>query len=87
MPARDNDKIEIHERLARMEALLEMLNQALKDQKECNLAQNKKLDKILNNDKDKLQRLATVETKVKNLKAVMFLFLTMVLGVLGKSFL
>ena len=78
MPSNNNgdmqDKIEVHERLARMEAILEAIKEALEDQKRCDEQQDKKLDEILHNDKDKLQRITTTETQIKNLKATLWLF-------------
>ncbi len=69
-----DDTIEVHERLARMEALLEAIQESLRDQKNCDANQDIKLDKILENDKDKLQRITKTEVKVKNIKATLFVF-------------
>lgn len=70
----DNDTIEVHERLARMEAILEAIQKSLDHQQQSDEKQDEKLDQILHNDKDKLQRIATTEEKVKHIKATLWLF-------------
>lgn len=90
--------LEVATRLARMEATLEGIKEHLDDQKETdgkledkidknNEKITKKIDKILENDKDKLQRIAKTETKVKNIKAILWLFLTIFVGIAVKTFL
>ena len=65
MPDNIEDTVEVHERLARMEALMEAIKEALEDQKECDEKLDGKIDKILENDKDKLARISVVEDRVK----------------------
>ena len=89
MPPTKNE-IELHERLARMETHLEQLLVTLDKQEErrvkCDEDQTDKIDQILSNDKDKLQRLATVEERVSNIKTTLWLFLLPISGALAKWF-
>jgi hypothetical protein len=81
----DNDNnVEVHERLARIEAILEAIKDDLQDQKECDEKQDVKLDQILSNDKDKLQRITKTEEKVKNVRATLWIFAVPLAGVLIK---
>ena len=77
-----DDTIEVHERLARMEALLEAIQMALQAQEKNDEKQDVKLDKILENDKSKLQRITITEEKVKNIKATLWVFVVPLVAVL-----
>jgi DNA repair ATPase RecN len=82
----DEDTIKVHERLARMETLLEAIQQALQDQKKCDENQDDKLDKILENDKDKLQRITKTEERIKNIKTALWLFLVPIAAAITRWF-
>jgi hypothetical protein len=85
MPDKD-DTIKVHERLARIEAVLEGIVQTLQAQEKCDEKQDVKLDKILENDKDKLQRITKAETTIKNIKASLYIFSVALVGAVVKSF-
>lgn len=85
-PTSTDEKIQVHERLARMEAILESIGKALEDQKECDEKLEKKIDKILENDKDKLKQITENKTSVKNLKAALYVFVVPLLYAVVKSF-
>jgi len=80
------DIIEIHERLTRIETMLQAIRESLDEQRKSDERQDEKLDKIVNNDKDKLQRIARVETKIKQFRAAAYILCTAVVGALVKSF-
>jgi chromosome segregation ATPase len=80
------ERVEFHERLARIETLLETIEKAIEDQREDDKDLDKKIDKILENDKDKLQRITKVETRASNLKATMYVFVVALVTALVKSF-
>ena len=80
MPDNIEDTVEVHERLARMEALMAAIKEALEDRKECDEKLDGKIDKILENDKDKLARISVVEDRVKTNRKVMGAIGTILLG-------
>ena len=82
----NNDTIEIHERLTRIETILDSIHKALEEQKECDDKQDKKLDKILHNDIDKLQRIARTEESIKNIKATLWVFVAPLAAGIAKWF-
>lgn len=79
--------IEVAERLATLETLCQGIKEHLDDQKKQDEKLEKKIDKILDNDKGKLQRIAKTETKVKNIKATLWLFAVALVGAVVKTFL
>jgi len=78
--------IEVSERLARLEALLEGIKEHLNDQKKEDEKLGNKIDKILANDSVKLQRIAKNETKLKNIKATLWIFAVALAGAVVKTF-
>lgn len=74
------------ERLVRMETTLVSIKEHLDDQKEQDEKLDKKIDKILENDKDKLQRITKTETTLKNVKASLYVFFVALIGAVVKSF-
>ena len=80
------ERIELHERLARIEELLRHITEEQKEQKQDDEKLDGKIDKILDNDKNKLERIAKTEQKVKNIKATMFVFLAAIAGALARWF-
>lgn len=64
--------IELHERLAKIEVILEEIRKSIEDQKKSDEKQDEKLDKILGNDLGKLQRIAVLEEKQRNIKALLW---------------
>ena len=78
--------IEVSERLARLETLLEGIKEHLNDQKKEDEKLGNKIDKILANDSVKLQRIAKNETKLKNIKATLWLFAVALVGAVAKTF-
>ena len=82
----EDNNVEVHERLARIEAMLEAIKESLKDQKDCDEKQDDKLDQILHNDKDKLQRITKTEVTVKNIKSTLWAFLIPLSIAVGKMF-
>jgi hypothetical protein len=85
----DNDvqkKVELHERLATIEELLRHLVKEQEDQKECDEKLDEKIDKILENDKDKLQRITKNEQTIKNVKAILWLFLVPIAAAIARWF-
>jgi len=85
--------IRIHERLAKLEQAIEAMKQLIemqheddqelaKIQREDNLRLEKKVDQILHNDKDKIEKINNVQGEVirvketvKNIKAILWVFL------------
>jgi chromosome segregation ATPase len=86
MPGDEDNKIEVHERLASIETLLEALKQAIEDQREDDKDLDKKIDKILENDKDKLQRITKTEERVKNIKTTLWLFAAPIAAAVARWF-
>jgi len=80
------EKVELHERLVRIEELLNHLVKEQEEQKEDDEKLDGKIDKILDNDKNKLERIAKTEQTVKNIKATLFVFLAAIAGVIGRMF-
>ena len=79
--------MEVSERLIRLETLLEGIREHLDDQKEMDKKLDKKIDKILSNDVNKLQRIAKNETRLKNIRASMYVFFVALVGAVVKTFL
>ena len=74
------DDVVVHGRLTRIETLLE---ESTKSNEECHERIEEMLDHILQNDKEKLERInqleqeaAVTKTKLKNVKVYCFLILT-----------
>lgn len=82
----DENTIEVHERLASIETLLEALKQAIDEQREDDKDLDEKIDKILENDKDKLQRITTTEEKLKNIKTTLWLFAVPIAAAIARWF-
>ena len=85
----DNDirrLVGLHERLARIEEMLKHLICEQDDQKQCDDKLDEKIDKILDNDKDKLQRITKNEQTIKNVKAILWLFLVPVSAGIARWF-
>jgi len=80
------DIIELFERLSSIETTLVSIREALTEHRKNDEKQDEKLDKIVNNDKDKLQRIARVETKLNQFKAATYILFTAVVSALVKSF-
>ena len=82
------EKIALHERLARIEELLKNIAdrqaEIKETQKECDEKLEKKIDKIMNNDVSKLQRIAKVEERAGNMKTLMWFVIPMLLGALAR---
>lgn len=80
MPWNDTDKIEVHERLARIEAILDLIKEGLEDQQYCDEKLEKKIDQILQNDKDKIERITANEHALKNIRTTLWLFVAPVIA-------
>lgn len=78
--------METNERLIRLETLLEGIKEHLNDQKETDKKLDKKIDKILANDVNKLQRIAKNETRLKNIKATLYVFFVALVAAVAKTF-
>ena len=77
--------MDTNERLATIEELLRHLCDEQKDQKRQDEKLDGKIDQILTNDKDKLQRITRTETTVKNMKATLYVFFVALVGAVVKT--
>lgn len=85
-PTNTAERIDIHERLARIEEALGNIKKALDDQKDCDKDLDEKIDKILDNDRDKIKQIADNKASIKGLKAALYVFVVPLLYAVVRSF-
>ncbi len=88
-----DETIRIHERLSCIETMLSNIAATLEEQNQYDLKIDEKIDKILNNDKDKLMHLVkldgeinTLKNSLKYIKYTLYIFLAPICAALAKWF-